>query len=324
MTLLRLSRQAMGTEFQVVLAGEDERHLEQAANLALEEVERLDRQLSLYRPESDLSAINARAAQGPVLVEPGFFRLLERAAEITAATEGAFDVTVGPLMRCWGFFRGQGALPPPAKIAEALGRVGMAHVELDPEERTVRFDRPGIEIDLGAIGKGYAVDRMVALLRESGAESALVHGGYSTICALGRPPEGEAWPLGIRHPFDAERTLVPVPLRDRALSTSGNYEKFFTFEGVVYSHVLDPRTGRPAPGMLSAGALNASATDSDALSTAFFVLGAEKTRAYCRTRPEVAAVLVTAGDRSQETGGRMTADGAADRNVVVVILAPVS
>ncbi len=322
MALIRVSRRAMGTEFQVVLAGEDERHLEQAANLALDEVERLDRQLSLYRPESDLSAINAQAAEAPVRVEPGLFRLLERAAEITAATEGAFDVTVGSLMRCWGFFRGQGALPPPAKIAEALARVGMAHVEFDTEERTVRFDRPGIEIDLGAIGKGYAVDRMVALLRESGVESALVHGGYSTIYALGRPPEGEAWPLGIRHPFDAEQTLMPVPLRERALSTSGNYEQFFTFEGVVYSHVLDPRTGRPAPGMLSASALTTSATDSDALSTAFFVLGAEKTKAYCRARPGVAAVLVTAGDRSQEPEFRMTAHGAAERDVVVAILTP--
>jgi thiamine biosynthesis lipoprotein len=282
----------MGTEFQIVLAGDDERRLEQAANYALDGVERIDRQMSLYIPESELCWVNAHAAERPVPVEPGLFRLLRRAAEIWEATEGAFDVTVGPLVECWGFFRGQGAVPPEAEIDRALERVGMNHVELDPKAKSVHFTRSGIKIDLGGIAKGFAVDLASVLLSESGIRRALIHGGLSTVFALGRPPGETAWPVGIRHPTAEDRRLRSVELKDQALSTSGSYEKFFEHEGIVYSHILNPRSGRPVRGMLSSSAIAKAAFESDALSTAFFVMGVEKTRAYCQSRPSIGAVLV--------------------------------
>jgi len=298
--VLRVTREAMGTEFQVVLSGEDERALERAANDALDEVQRLDEQMSLYRPDSELCFINSHAAEGPVPVEPRLFKLLSGAAEIWEATEGAFDITVGPLMECWGFFRGQGRIPPQEEIDKALHRVGMQHIALDAREKTVRFDRPGIKLDLGGIAKGLAVDAAAVGLGAWDVTSALIHGGWSTVYALGGAPNEVTWRVGIRHPYDANRRVDAVTLRNQALSTSGNYEKFFAADGVVYSHIMDPRTGWPARGMLSASAITKAGFASDALSTAFFVMGEERTRACCAARPNVGAVLVPDGGRDVE------------------------
>lgn len=298
--MLRVTRDAMGTEFQIVLSGEDDRALERAANHALDEVERLDAQMSLYRPDSELCWVNAHAAQGPVKVEPGLFHVLERAQRIHAETGGAFDVTVGPLTKCWRFFRGQGAMPPREAIEAALALVGMEHVELGAREKTVRFDPAGVTLDLGGIAKGHAVDRAVDVLRESGVRSALVHGGWSTVYGLGTAPDGEPWRVGLRHPHDAERRLCAVELVDRALSTSGSYEKCFEAGGVIYSHIFDPRTGWPVQGMLSTSVLVLSALDADALSTAFFVMGVEEAQAYCRARPDMEAVLVADPGKGME------------------------
>jgi len=282
----------MGTEFQIVLWGDEERALERAANDALDVVGRLDEQLSLYRADSELCWVNAHAAERPVPVEPGLFWLLRRAAEVWDTTGGAFDVTVGPLMKCWGLFRGQGAIPPESEIEKALDRVGMQHVMFDPAQKTVRFDRPGVTIDLGGIAKGFAVDRVAVALKEWGVKSALIHGGWSTVYAMGGAPNEVTWPVGVRHPYDAERRIASVTLRNQALSTSGSYEKFFEVEGKVYSHLMDPRTGRPAQGMLSASAIARAGFQSDALSTAFFLMGVEETRKYCETRPNLGAILV--------------------------------
>ncbi len=290
--LLRVSRRAMGTEFQILLAGDDERRLEQAANHALDEIARVDQQMSLYIPQSELCWVNAHAAERAVPVEPGLFWLLARAAEIWETTEGAFDVTVGPLLECWGLFRGRGSVPPQSEIEKALQRVGMQHLELDPTSNSVHFERPGLKIDLGGIAKGYAVDRAAELLSEIGVERALVHGGLSTVFALGSPPGEDGWPIGVRHPTETGRRLRTVELRDRALSTSGSYEKSFEHEGIVYSHILDPRNGHPVRGMLSATAVTKAAFESDALSTAFFVMGVEKTEVYCRAHADVGAILV--------------------------------
>jgi thiamine biosynthesis lipoprotein len=297
--VLRVTREAMGTEFQIVLSGADERELERAANYALDEVERLDAQMSLYRPDSELCWVNAHAAAAPVKADPGLYRVLDCARRIGDETGGAFDVTVAPLMQCWRFFRGQGALPPPGEVEQVLALVGMRHVRLDPQARTVSFDREGVTLDLGGIAKGYAVDRATALLRECGVTSALAHGGWSTVYGLGRAPDGEPWRVGIRHPHDAERRVCAVELTDAALSTSGSYEKSFEVDGVVYSHILDPRTGQPAQGMLSVSVVTRNALEADALSTALFVLGPERSREYCQARPGLRAILVQ--DRGKGT-----------------------
>jgi FAD:protein FMN transferase len=278
MVTVSLACQAMATRFELVLQGEDEPRLRAAGEEALAEIQRLEAQLSFYRPSSEVSRLNARAAAAPVRVEGGLFELLLRARGYCEETGGAFDVTVGPLMRCWGFTGQGGAVPAPEALEAARAVVGMHLVELDERKSTVRFARPGVQIDLGAIGKGYALEQAALLLREVGVESALLHGGTSTIQAIGRPHEADAWKVAIEHPApnaesDRKELLAIVPLRDEALSVSAVWGKAFTADGKVYGHVLDPRLGRPVEGAALAAVVAASATETDALSTALLTLG---------------------------------------------------
>jgi thiamine biosynthesis lipoprotein len=171
-------------------------------------------------------------------------------------------------------------------------------VILDAMDRTIRFDRPGVELDLGGIAKGYAVDRAVAVLEARGIESALVSAGGSTIYGLGRPPGKKGWEVEVGDPIDPSRTAFTTRLRDRALSVSGRHEKSFEADGVVYSHIMDPRTGLPAPGVLSVAVLAGTGTAGDALDDAFYVLGVEKTRRYlARLPPTRACVFLPAAER---------------------------
>jgi thiamine biosynthesis lipoprotein len=294
------ARAAMGSLFEIYLFGDDPERLEGAANEALDEIERLERQLSHYRDDSDIARLNAGAASGWVRVEPRLYELLERCAVLSRATEGAFDITTGPLVKAWGFYRGEGRIPSEEEIGDLLERTGPQRVRLDAAGSAVRYTVPEVEIALGAIGKGYALDEAAEILRFYDVESALLHGGRSTIYALGAPPGQEGWEFTLKDPRDRETPLRTVVLRDRAISTSGDYEQFFEVDGVRYSHILDPRSGRPvgsagdgaSRGMRCVWVTAPSATDSDALSTAFFVLGPEKTRAFCRRYPDLEVVMV--------------------------------
>ena len=289
----------MGAEFQVILGGDDPSFLETAAGEALDQIERLEERLSHYLPDSEICDLNRRAAAEPVLLEPSLLDLLQRAQSFFDESEGAFDCTVGSLIKCWGFFRGQGGMPTPEAVEEARGRAGGRWMEIDSIERTVRFRRP-LEVHLGAIGKGYAVDLAIESLKLLGVEAALVHGGTSTVYALGAPPGQEAWAVGVRDPRDAKKRMGVVRLRDRALSISGDYEQYFEYEGCRYSHILDPRTGWPARGTWSAAALGESATDTDALSTAAFVLGEAGTRRLAERYPSMGWIVIPEPESGSE------------------------
>ncbi len=274
--LLRLeaSLDAMGTTFTVALYGEDRERMEAAVEAAFGELRRLDRMLSNYRPASEWSRMNREAAERPVRVSRELFDLLAACLEYSRASEGTFDISVGPLMKVWGFYRGTGRLPAREEVAAALAKVGYDKILLDAENQTVRFAQPGVELDPGGIGKGYAVDRMVAILKENGIRSALVSASGSSIYGLGAPAgEAEGWEVRIRHPKDETRTVETLRLKDQSLSTSGSYEKFFVAEGKIYSHIMDPRTGYPAGGMLAVSVLAPKTLDSEAWTKPFFVLG---------------------------------------------------
>jgi thiamine biosynthesis lipoprotein len=263
----------MATRFEIALWGGSEAHLRAAGQEALHEIERLERQLSLYRPDSDIADLNARAAGEPVPVDPRLFDLLRRAARLTKETGGAFDITIAPLLRAWGFLGGSGQMPVDAAVEAAREIVGMHLVELNEAECTVRFRREGVMLDLGAIGKGYAIEQAADILRASGIGGALLHGGTSTIQAIGTQPDGSPWPVAIHHPLQADQHLAILLLRDRALSVSAVHGKSFVLDDLRYGHVLDPRIGRPVQGALLSAVLCPSATDSDALSTALLVRG---------------------------------------------------
>jgi thiamine biosynthesis lipoprotein len=293
----------MATRFEILLHGQNAAALRAAGEEALDEVERLEAQLSLYRPGSEIARVNAQAALRPVGVSPPVFQLLRHAQQLHRECGGAFDITIGPLVRCWGFMDGTGHLPDPAELALARELVGMRHVILDGDDFSVRFDRQGVMIDLGAIGKGYAVDCAARTLREAGVASALIHGGTSTTCAIGHPPDAEDWMVAVAaSPESGAPTRPPlatVRLRDDALSVSAGWGKFFEAGGRIYGHVLDPRTGEPVANAVLAAVVLPSATESDALSTALLVAGAGGERGIAELRPGMRTLLAT----SQGAGG---------------------
>ncbi len=304
-----VARHAMATRFEIVLHGEKEVSLRAAAEEALDEIERLDGRLSLYNPASDLSDINARAGRESVRVEPGLFRLLQRAEQLNRETGGAFDITIAPLMRCWGFMRDTGKLPASTDLAEARSRVGMNWIDLNERDFTVRFAREGVMLDLGSIAKGYALERAVDLLKDAGVTRGFLHGGTSTVCALGAPLDSDVWKVAVPYPdFAAQKSpgaifgpraapepenlLAVVALKDEAMSVSAVWGKSFEAAGRTYGHVIDPRRGEPTDAALMAVIVLPSATDTDALSTALLVDGAAGIEAVKRKRAGVRSLVV--------------------------------
>lgn len=277
------SLDAMGTSFGLVLYGRDSNRMRSAADQAFEEVRRLEAMLSNYRKESEWSEINREAADRPVVVSDELFRLLSNCLDYSRKSQGTFDITVGPLMKLWGFYKGSGRLPHRAEIRVVMARVGYQNVILDPRNKTVRFAKKGVEIDPGGIGKGYAVDQMVAILKANGVDSALISAGGSSIYAMGAPPGEKGWTVKIRHPRKHEEAVQEVLLRNESMSTSGSYEKFFRAGRRVYSHIMDPRTGFPAQGTLSVSVIAPRTIDSEAWTKPYFILGREWT---ARNKPK--------------------------------------
>ncbi|MGE0886453.1 MAG: FAD:protein FMN transferase [Blastocatellales bacterium] len=272
------SRISMACAYSIVVYGEDESKLAQAVNAAFDEVDRIDDLMSHYKPDSSLSKLNRDAGNRAVKVEPELFDFIAECLRYSRESDGAFDITVGPLLKTWGFFRGEGRMPKSKELAEARRKVGWRHVILNEKEKTIRFDRADIELDLGGIAKGYAVDKAVEILRQNGIERALVNACGSTLYGLGAPPGEEGWEVKLRDPVSSQKTAMTVLLKNRALSVSGSYEKFFELDGKRYSHIFDPRTGWPVQGILSVAVLTDTGTAGDALDNVFYVLGLDKSQ----------------------------------------------
>jgi thiamine biosynthesis lipoprotein len=297
--VVSVCRRAMACDFEVQLAAGREDDSMQHVFAALDLVEAIEDQLTVYCDESEVVSINRLAAERPVEVESRLFELLQLAERLHRETDGAIDITAGPLSEAWGFSRRRGRLPNDAEIAAALERVGMDHIVLDEAKRTVCFRRPGVSVNFNSIGKGYALDRMSELLENNNVGDFLLHGGRSSVLARGKQPgmEGVGWPIGLRHPLRPKERLAEFYLRDQALATSGSATQFFRRRGRQYGHILDPRTGQPADGVFSATVIAPSAAEADALSTAFYVMGPDAVAEYCAGRPEIMAVLVCSGRR---------------------------
>jgi thiamine biosynthesis lipoprotein len=293
---IRVHRRAMACRFEVLLAGEDARFVA-AAREALDEADRIEAALTVFRDSSELMRINRTAGDGPADVDAELLDLLTVCQTLHEATEGAFDITTTPLSRCWGFLAREGRLPSPDAIDAARARVGMRHVDLDPVRHAVRFTQPGIELNLGSIGKGYALGRMAALLRERGVTDALLSAGGSSVLAIGGP--GRGWMIDLRSRRVARPRLARLHLSNGAIGTSGAGEQYVDIDGTRYGHVLDPRSGWPAKGMLSVSVVAGDAALADALSTAFLVGGLELAERYCAAHPQTLAIL-TPDDGSEE------------------------
>jgi len=290
-----IARRAMACESSVSLPG-TERNAFEVGCAALDEIERLERRLTVYDDASDVSALNRAAAERAVPLDVELAGLLRTAGRLYAETDGAFDAASGALVRAWGFLRGPKRVPSPEQHAAARAVSGWRHVRLDAadgarDQARLAFDRPGVELNLGAIGKGFAIDSALDLLRaRHGVATALVQGGRSSLRAIGEPTGG--WQVAIGDPRRPESSVACVRLHDEALGTSGADNQFFEADGRRFGHVLDPRSGWPAEGLLSASVVAPSAAEADALSTAFFVMGLEAARRFCAEHPKIGAVLV--------------------------------
>ena len=264
---------AMGGTFSIIAYGPDATLLRSATEAAGEEARRLDEAMSNYLPSSEWSEINREGSNKPVRVSQEMFDLIAACVDYSRASEGAFDITVGPLMKVWGFYKGSGHLPHRAEVRTALAHIGYRNIELNARDHSIRFLKNGMNIDPGGIGKGYAVDRLIAILRDYGVKSALVSAARSSIYALGTPPGEPGWRAQIRDPKDGSKIAAEVLLKDESMSTSGNYEKFFMAEGKLYSHIMDPRTGFPAQGMIQVSVITPRCIDSEAWTKPVYIQG---------------------------------------------------
>jgi thiamine biosynthesis lipoprotein len=279
----------MGTRIQTEVWADDKAAGERAIDAVMAEMQRIDNDMSTYKPDSELSRLNAEGAKRAVKVSDELFGLLTTAMEFSRITEGAFDVTYASVGFMYDFRARQ--RPTEAQIRKALPEVNYHLVQLDAAKHTVHYLREGVRIDLGGIAKGYSVDRGIALLQQRGIQHALVSaGGDSRVIGdrFGRP-----WIIAIRHPDRKDEIVTRIPLVDTAISTSGDYERYFDEGGQRYHHIIDPRTGHSASAVRSATILADTATRTDGLSKTAFVLGAEKALAIYKQLGDVDAVLIT-------------------------------
>jgi len=357
-SLTIFQRRAMASDFEVAVNETDDADREtfaaDAAIAALDEVERVEGILSVFKPHSKVSRINQLASEMNIRVDDELWGWLDASLRFGRETGGAFDVASAPLWKAWGFARRDGEFPEENALKEALEKSGVRHLRLDPESRTIAFDEEGVALNFGAIGKGIALDAAAAILEERGLGSFLIQGGKSGAVTRGgrkndyapsvprpvdetdaredddeideesglrrrsggkrsdavaaidallphlrvdelvAPPENAptGWTIGVAHPLRPEKRLAELWLQDRALATSGSTWQFFRSGGKRYSHIIDPRTGYPTTGVLSTTVLAPTATEADALSTAFFVAGPDMAAEFCERRPEIAAFFV--------------------------------
>jgi len=246
-----------------------------AMDAAFKEMERIEDVFSKFNKDSEISGINNRAGAEDVVISPEVLKLIQDSIYYSKISEGSFDITVGPLMQIWGFVYKDYSVPAKGSIENALKHVGYKNIIINPDKPSIRFLDSQAKIDLGGIAKGYAVDRAKDVLISHGIKNALVNFG-GNIFALGKAPDRISWRIGVEDPRNKAMLLCNLKLEDKAVSTSGNYERFFILNGKRYSHIINPVTGQPCQGIISVTVVTDSAESADALSTAIFVMGEEK------------------------------------------------
>jgi FAD:protein FMN transferase len=301
----------MGTAIRVELWHEVPAQGEAALDAVMAEMHRIDRAMSPFKPESELSRINREAAKTPVPISEEMFGLIARSVEFSKLSKGAFDITFASVGYMFDYRNG--IKPAAEKIAAALPDIDYRHIRLDRRRRTIRFARDGVRIDLGGIAKGYAVDNCVALLKARGVKEALVMaGGDSRVLGDKR---GRPWMIGIRDPRNRESMVAMIPLVDAAISTSGDYERYFEADGTRYHHILDPTTGRSATGARSVTILGPDAITTEGMSKSVFIMGPERGIRFAESLPGIDAVIIDCDGNMRYTAGlrRESAGGALDK-----------
>jgi thiamine biosynthesis lipoprotein len=295
------SRLLMGTFVEVSVVGNDQ-EAKKAASEIFDELKRIEMLTSFHR-DSELAKINANAGKGPVKTDPELLKIINEALRVARETHGAFDPTVGPLAKLWGFSGEQESrLPSDSEIQETLHLVGWDKVKIDHEAGTVELPQAGMALDLGGIGKGYALNRTAELLAKAGIRSALVNIG-GDILALGEKSPGKPWAIGVEDPRNSRAIVAVVSLKDRIIITSGDYERFFEKDGKRYHHILNPRTGYPADKLRSATVVGPVGSTLQPCGTAAFVLGVDQGRKYIESLKDAYGLLIDSEGNNHFTAG---------------------
>ncbi|MHC4115205.1 MAG: FAD:protein FMN transferase [Planctomycetota bacterium] len=289
--LQRFSHNAMATVFEIFVLHPDALYARQAAYAAFEELDKLEAELSRFIENSDISRLNNHPPNQPLRISLEAFETLWLSAKISAETNGAFDVTIGALMECWLNEDKTMRMPFKARLSEARRHTGMNLIKLNKDDYTVRRLTDKVKIDLGGFGKGFAVDKMTDILRDWDIDTALIHGGASSVFALGAPPEKKGWPVTISSPTNRQKILAHLHLQNNALSGSGLRKG---------AHIIDPCTAKPVKDIIAAWSLASTAATADALSTAFMIMSPNQIARYCTNHPDVAAMTITSPSSKEE------------------------
>ncbi|WP_020567386.1 FAD:protein FMN transferase [Neolewinella persica] len=291
----------MGSRFDITTVGAGAGAEEGYNAMAIAEIQRIERLISSWDPNSQTSAINAAAGDHPVKVDAELFGLIQRALGLSRLTDGAFDISYASMDRLWRFDGSMKAMPEADNIAASVARVGFDKIVLDEAKRTVFLPEAGMKIGFGAIGKGYAADRARQLLEKAGCKAGIINAS-GDLTAWGRQPSGEDWKVAITNPLNKEKAFAWLPVNGRAIVTSGNYEKFVRFNGTRYAHIIDPRTGYPSTGIISVTVLAPSTELADALATSVFVMGVDTGLDFINQIPNVDCIIVDEDNHLHTSG----------------------
>jgi thiamine biosynthesis lipoprotein len=295
---LSQTRPLLGTVIEIKIFTGDKEAGEKAIEDAFSRIAEIEKRMSNFLPSSELSRVNEKAGEMEVKLSLELSFLIERGLLISEETEGAFDLTVSPLLRLWGFYRHQGRIPKEEEIRDALTKTGWEKLIYNPKEKTIRFREKGMALDSGGIAKGYAVDQAIAALKKHGINRALVNAG-GDIYALGGGRDNNSWLIGIAHPRDEGNIIGRIRVRDKAVVTSGSYQNYFEIGGKRYCHIIDPRTGYPVTGMASVTIIADDVMIADALATAVFVSGREKGLSLIEELPDIEGIIITDGEKME-------------------------
>jgi len=289
----------MGTLITVEIWSEQKQHAEDCSARVMEEMRRIDRTMSPFIETSDLSRINQRAAQGPVTISKELFELIQKAQRLSELSDGAFDITFASVGYRYDYRNRK--KPSDTDIQKNLDKINFRHLVLDPDRQTIFFKKQGVRIDLGGIAKGHAVDNSIAILKRCGIRDGLVTAGGDT--RIMGDHHGRPWMTGIKDPRHEDRSIIAIPLENTAVSTSGDYERFFIENGVRYHHILSPKTGKSVDTTQSVTVIGPDATTTDGLSTTIFILGPEKGLALAEKLKDIDVIIIDAQGKTHYSSG---------------------
>jgi thiamine biosynthesis lipoprotein len=281
----------LGSPFEVTLVGKDTIEINQNIHIGIAEVKRIENLISDWIPTTPISEINRNAGIKPIVVSEELYNLVERAIKIAQITDGAFDISYASMDKIWKFDGSMKEMPSETAIKESVSKIGYKNIILDKKNSSIYLKLPGMKLGLGGIGQGYIADMVTKLLKSKGVVSGIVNvsGDIST---WGKQPNGNLWKIGIKNPMNKNKIFAMFPLEDSAVETSGSYEKYVVFNGIRYSHIIDPRTGYPAQGLVSVSVFAKTTEIADALATGIFVLGKEKGMELVNKLPGISCIMV--------------------------------